>query len=1216
MRNAYLLLAALLTLWVSGAGAQTYTSASASYAFIDSSGHTKVGYNTTPYKFNAASGCGTTPPVLDDTLSDAIPIGFTFKFGANNYTSAYIMTNGRLQFGNTTCGAGTQNIGPPQTYPYGYPINTMNNTMKVFGVDLDPTNLVDKPNYPSSTKKTPCTSSATCYISYATLGTAPARQFVVTWKSVPEWVNASNTSGAFDLQIILNEDGSFVYQYGNNFQHGGTGTAQVGWQLSTTDYQVLSFGASVEPSANSAIKFFLPGPIATYYFDESAWLPSTAGQVRDANVSARHGQAVGDAQTTGTGKVCRAADIPSDAASPASVNAVRTGLDLGNASLNLQGTGTLAFWYRSNTAWNSGTPAQLVDATATAGQWFYLSKTAAGALVFVVTDSTGITRSVTTPAQSFGANTWVHVALVWNFNGLAGSNQDQLQVFVNAGTPTTAAFTSGGSISSQADILHLGDNPLGVADSSGTLNSANGLIDEAQVYNYVLTQAQINTAMNASHACPGYVIHHLEVQHASGSGVTCTPSTVTLRACADAACSSLYTGGLSGQLSASGTPTVNWDGSTGNGSGARFVIGAGSSSVTKRLQITTPGSVLLGVTNLSPSATNVTTCNFGSPSCTFSAADSGFIMTVPDHGAEQSQSLSVQAVRKSDNSPSCTPAFANVTKPVTLSCSYLNPGSGTLPVRVAATPLAPNASSACSAAGASVNLAFDATGTASAPLQYADVGQMAVSARYAPTSGAEAGLVMQGSAAFVARPAGFNLSAIQCSASGTGNCSVVGGGTANPGAGSAAGPAFIPAGRAFSATATAVNAAGQATPNYGRESPAEGVRLAATLVQPAGGAAGTLANASSFGGFTGGAATGTSFNWSEVGIITLTPSVADGDYLGAGDVTGSASGNVGRFVPVGFALTPGAITHRSAFGCSPASAFTYLGESFSVAFTLTARNAAGATTVNYTGSFAKLALGTPAGFNLAGIAGTTMFKGGALGTSASSGTWAAGVAAVSLTGNATRPASPAGPYDSAQFGIAPVDPDGVAMLSLNLDTDSPTNGADSALLGTIPLRYGRLRLQNAMSAANRALKLPLTAQYWDSATATFKTNDLDSCTRVTAANLSFGNFRKTLTAADAVMNPASVTVNPTQPTFITLAAPANGRLGSMDLAIALDTATDNSCLKTFSGWTPGVAATAGAGLAPLRGAWCGSTASSDPSARATWGLYRGSDGIVFQRENY
>lgn len=1204
------------------AQAQTYTSASTAFAFIDPTSHAKLGANTSPYKLRTSSGCATTVPITDDTLSDPLPIGFTFKFGTTNYTTVYVMTNGRLQFGNTTCGAGTASIGPPQTYPYSYPDASMNNTMKVFGVDLDPTNLVDRPNYPSSTNKTPCASINTCYIAYATLGTAPARQFVVTWKNVPEWVNSTNTSGAFDLQVILNEDGTFVFQYGNNISHGGTGTAQVGWQLTSTDYQRLTFGASVEPSANSAIKFFLPGPIASYYFDEGAWLPGVSGQVRDATAAARHGMALGDAQTVTNGKVCRAADIPRNA-SVGDVHAVRTGLNLGDSTLNLQGTATVAFWYRANSAWTAGEAAQLMDATAVNGEWFFLTRTATGALLFEIKDSTGVIRSVTTPAQTFAANTWVHIAVTWNFNGLAGTNQDQMQVFINAGTPTTSSFTTSGSITNQAGFLHFGDNVIGVTDTTGTLDSANGQFDEIQVFNYVLTQAQVNTAMNTTHSCPSYVIDHLEIQHSSGNGLTCTPSTLTVRACANAACTSLYTSGVSGQFRSTGTPTVNWDGSTGNGSGSRFVIGLGSSSVTKNFQMTTVGSATIGATVISPTVLAATTCNFGSPSCTFSAADSGFVLQAPNHTAEQSQTLTVSAVRKSDNSLACTPAFASVSKPVTLSCSYANPSSGTLPVRVGGTPLAANASSACSAGGASVNLAFDATGKATTTLQYADVGQVNLNARYAPTSGVEAGLVMLGSTSFVAKPAGFALSGIQCSSAGAPGCAVASPGVANPGATSATGPAFIGAGRDFSVTVTARNSAGATTPNFGRETPAEGVRLTHSLVLPAsGGASGTLANATGFGTFTAGVATGTSFNWSEVGIITLTPSVADADYLGTGDVTGTASGNVGRFVPAGFALSNPVITHRVAAACSPASTFTYLDENFQVGFTLTAQSASGTTTTNYEGSLAKLALGTPSVFGLAGIQGSTMFKsafGGRLTLASSSGTWSKGVTSnAALVASVTRATSADGPFATAQFGLAAVDTDGVGMRTLNLDTDSPANGADATLVGTIPLRHGRLRLQNAIGAANRALALPLAAQYWNGSA--FTTNDLDSCTRITSAHLSFGNLRKTLTTADLVMSPSSVTVHPTQPRFITLAAPGGNRVGSVDVAVALGTGSspaDASCLaQAPTNWTPSVAASSGANFLGLRGNWCGSSFNRDPSARATWGLNRGADGIVFQRENY
>ena len=431
------------------ASAQTYTSGSTVYSLINSSTHTKVGYNTAPYKFNASSGCGTAPPTLDDVLSDPIPIGFTFTFGITPYTTAYVMSNGRLQFGNTTCGFGTSSIGPPQTYPNGYPDASMNATMKIFGVDLDLTNLVDRPNYPSSVNTTPCVSAATCYVSVATLGSAPARQFVVTWRNVPEWVTASNTSGSFDLQIILNEDGTFVYQFGS-ISHGGTGSAQIGWQLTTSDYQVLSFGASTEPPPFTAIKFYLPAPLANYAFEEGAWAPSIAGQVLDSSSGSRAGTALGGAQTSSTGRVCRGAEIPLN--TDASVDAVKTGLNLSDAALNLLGTGTITFWYRSNAPWSGvgAQDAQLLDATAISGQWFYLSKSANGVLAFVTTDSTGTVRSVSSAAQSFAANTWVHVAVTWNFNGSAAANSDALQVLVNAGTPVTSAFTSSGTLTGSA----------------------------------------------------------------------------------------------------------------------------------------------------------------------------------------------------------------------------------------------------------------------------------------------------------------------------------------------------------------------------------------------------------------------------------------------------------------------------------------------------------------------------------------------------------------------------------------------------------------------------------------------------------------------------------------------------------------------------------------------------------------------------------------------
>jgi len=462
------------------------------------------------------------------------------------------------------------------------------------------------------------------------------------------------------------------------------------------------------------------------------------------------------------------------------------------------------------------------------------------------------------------------------------------------------------------------------------------------------------------------------------------------------------------------------------------------------------------------------------------------------------------------------------------------------------------------------------------------------------------------------------------------------GASANPGGSAAADGVFGPAGAAFAATVTAYRWSGGAdADNDGLPDPgatlaqvaaggvAPGFSASVVLTPgaqtPAGGVLGALAN-NVLTAFNGGSASRNDLAYSEVGSFALATGSVVVNYLGtpglaldalAFNATGHQQTRVGRFIPAGFALGGASVTHRVERACTPASAFTYLDEDFRLAFTLTARNAAGATTRNYSGAFARLDLATAANLQLAGIAGTTMFKpgNGRLALAGSTGNWVDGVAGVTLNARALRAAAPDGPFDNAAFGIAPVDADGATMLSLDLDTDSPADGADRARVSTIPLRAGRLRLQNGMAAAGRTLKLPLAAQYWTGSA--YDTNTLDSCTRISAAHLSFGNLRHA-TAADAALQGGGSLAQGLG--RIELAAPAAAGLAAYDVALALDAATppaDASCLA----WTPPKPATAGAGLAALRGAWCGN-ALKDPSARAVWGLYRGSDGVLHQREHY
>jgi len=122
-------------------------------------------------------------------------------------------------------------------------------------------------------------------------------------------------------------------------------------------------------------------------------------------------------------------------------------------------------------------------------------------------------------------------------------------------------------------------------------------------------------------------------------------------------------------------------------------------------------------------------------------------------------------------------------------------------------------------------------------------------------------------------------------------------------------------------------------------------------VAPAGGRNGTLddgaiANPTAFTPASpAGSFVGNTFAFDEVGAIRLRASVADGDYLGTGDVIGSDSEIVGRFTPSRLEVT--ANTPRFQTACA-LGAFTWVGQPFGFVsgeepvLTVRAVNAAGA----------------------------------------------------------------------------------------------------------------------------------------------------------------------------------------------------------------------------------------------------------------------------------
>lgn len=739
-------------------------------------------------------------------------------------------------------------------------------------------------------------------------------------------------------------------------------------------------------------------------------------------------------------------------------------------------------------------------------------------------------------------------------------------------------------------------------------------------------------------------LDHVEAVPASTSALTCSTAAVTLKACANAACSSLLTSYTGSVTLSTGSGRGDWSaGSSPAPQGTLSNGTAGDGAATYTFAAADNGSAKLLLAHALAQDVTVTAATSGSGATSNTSSAIQFRDNAFVFGEDASNKIAGSHVAVAGRPHAMTITLVK-TDPGTGSCGTATEFTGSRALKLwrsdsggswtAPTVVSPALTVPAAQPGASnLTLSFSA-GVASFNLGSTDIGRYALNVRDDSGSYA-AGTVSGSSSTLTVRPFAIVVR------------NVTAGSTANPGGSAATDSVFTSAGSSFAATVGAYRWTAAMTGN-GTDAnddglPDSGATLANTTAgglaasfsstvtlsalagsqTPAGGVLGTLSGGS-VSGFSGGSATAGSLQYSEVGSFALATTGVVSDFLGSGlalDATVFGSGGtqatrVGRFVPARFVLSAGSVTHRVNAACAPASAFTYLDENFRLGFTLTAQSAAGATTQNYTGSFARLALATPANFNLAGIAGGTRFStGGAsprLALGSASGSWSNGVASgITLSAAALRSTGPDGPFDIA-FGIAPADSDGVGLASFDLDTDT-TSGNDRATVATVPVRHGRLRLVNAIGAADRTLALPLLAQYWSGSA--FDTNTLDSCTTLPATAVSFGNLRRTLTSADTAVSGGSVTFASGSGRLV-LAAPGGGRAGSVDLALSLgSSATDASCLQP---WTPasGDAASAGANLAYLRGAWCGSSSDKDPSARASFGLYRGSDAVIHQRENY
>jgi MSHA biogenesis protein MshQ len=301
----------------------------------------------------------------------------------------------------------------------------------------------------------------------------------------------------------------------------------------------------------------------------------------------------------------------------------------------------------------------------------------------------------------------------------------------------------------------------------------------------------------------------------------------------------------------------------------------------------------------------------------------------------------------------------------------------------------------------------------------------------------------------------------------------------------------------------------------------------------------------------------------------------------------------GRFIPARFNLS--ANTPRLLPACN---GFTYLGQPFdyltSPQLTLTAQNTGGATTLNYDGSYWKHSS------NLSGHSYTSNAASSATLTITTAGSVAwngiadsDGVGRANLSGEFlayTKPAASEPPFEAdvnlTFSAVDLTDSDGVCY---DPDINGICNPFTISNITGSEQRYGQMQLQNAYGPETLPLTIPVFTEYFDGTG--FVLNVSDICTTYDSLNATLANPQGNL-----ALNETAITGNGTLISGVgnnlSLAAPGVGNDGSADVTLDLSQATG----ANMQWLQPG-------GINP------------NPNARATFGIFRGNDRLIYMRES-
>lgn len=700
----------------------------------------------------------------------------------------------------------------------------------------------------------------------------------------------------------------------------------------------------------------------------------------------------------------------------------------------------------------------------------------------------------------------------------------------------------------------------------------------------------------------GKQIHHFEFDY-SGSPLACAPLAVTIKACNNASCSQLFTDPVDAVLTPASNGSVGWTSQGRPLPHNRLTLNNGqASAMLHQFGSREADKVILGVSSSIPTtqpyADTVCKQNGVVGSCRLQFAEAGFIISDAKTYAGKPVTMTLQAVRKSNNALQCQPAFANKTKLLTMGLSTRQGH----PSAIAAHIHQHGQSVALSedSGGHTVPVTFDEKGQATLELTYADAGWVQLLAHYqGHPSSQDAGLVMDSvNGNLRSVPAGFCIQpetagvcrhsdAMQCHAYRT--------------AGSGF-PLTVSA-RAWQSDTDLQFCDNPLTPGFTMDN----IKLGHSLVAPRGGKLGSL------GGVSHKMMQGqTSFNQSvsEVGVFRFSAAnPVDGHgqpifYLNAGlPIASGWSAPVGRFVPALYQVNQAQITPACKTG------FSYMGQPFTVSYAVQALNESHQITRNYSGQFARgeaslVAENQNDGTSLSGRL-----------TPLPALQWQQGESYVSGAVTFNRLVAPNvdGPFNALNIGVAMADNDGSYTRLADMDMD-PNHVGICGTAGTPcnakqlrpqqKMLFGRVRMDNAYGPEKQNLATPVYAQYWDGAQ--WQVNQLDQCTRLNEAALSptqtqyLPPLRSGQAISRAVYHDKKVMQNgQLQLLWHNQFAPVQRPPYQFYRGEVTAPLSVPSWLKFYWRWR---------GASP--------TANSDPRSSAYFGRYRGNDHLIYWRELY